>query len=104
MPVVTPSAASIDIGGVLEMRIADHQRQAQLPATLLGQRQADQPTAVARHEVDVFRAHMLGRHDQIAFILTILIVHDDDHASRTQIRKNALDRVQRHDAPIIRSR
>jgi len=56
-----------------------HQRQAQLLATLAGQRQADQAAAVARHEVDVLGAGKRGCHDQVAFVLAVLVIHDDDH-------------------------
>ena len=44
MPVVTPSAASIESVKLVRCSrcLADHQRQAQLPAAFLGQREADQ--------------------------------------------------------------
>jgi hypothetical protein len=58
MPVVTPSAASIDSVKLVvqAVGVADHQRQAQFAAALARQRQADQPAAVAGHEI-----HVLGR-------------------------------------------
>ena len=34
--------------------------------------------AVPRHEVDRLGRHLLGGHRQIAFVLAILVVHDDD--------------------------
>ena len=40
---------------------------------------ADQAAAVGGHEVDDLRGHLLRRDRQIAFVLPILVVHDDDH-------------------------
>ncbi len=48
----------------------------------LRQRQADEPAAFAHHEVDVLGPHLLGGHDEIAFVLAVLVVDDDDHAAR----------------------
>jgi len=33
------------------------------------------------HEVDVGRPHQFGGHDQVALVLAILVVDDDDHAA-----------------------
>ena len=45
-----------------------------------GQRQADQAAAMGRHEVDrAGRAH-LRRDDQVAFVLAVLVVDEDEHA------------------------
>ena len=52
-----------------------------LPAALAGQRQAHQAARVRDHEVDVGRAHQLGGHDQVAFVLAVLVVDDHDHAA-----------------------
>ena len=64
MPVVTPSAASIDTVKFVRwssVGVADHQRQAQLPAALARQREADQAAPVAGHEVDVLGPHRSRR-------------------------------------------
>ena len=37
------------------------------------------------HEVDRLRRDELGREDQIAFVLAILLVHQDDHAAALDI-------------------
>ena len=43
-------------GALVEVGVADHQRQAQLLAAVARQRQADQAARLARHEVDVLGA------------------------------------------------
>ena len=63
------------------MGALDHQRQIELLAAFLGQGEADQAAAVLGHEVDRFGRDLLGRDDQIAFILAILVVDDDHHAT-----------------------
>jgi hypothetical protein len=45
------------------------------------QRQADQASSLVSHEVDGFRSDPPRGHHQIAFILAVLVVHNDDHAS-----------------------
>ena len=70
-----------EVGMVRRGVVLDHRRQAQLPAALAGQRQADQAARVGDHEVDVGRLDQFGRHDQIALVFAILVVDDDDHAA-----------------------
>ncbi len=66
-----------------------HQRNLELVEPLRRHRQADQPAAVPRHEVDRFGRDLLGGDRQIALVLAILIVDDDDHLAGA----NRLDRV-----------
>ena len=80
-----------EIRALVEIGLAHHQRQAQLAAALARQRQADQAAAVARHEVDVLGAHLGGGHDQVAFVLAILVVHDDDHAALPDVGEDLVD-------------
>ena len=47
-------------------------------AALGCEREADKPAAVLRHEVDRIGRHQLGRRDEIAFVLAIFIIGDDD--------------------------
>ena len=56
-----------------------HQRNLELVEPLRRHRQANQPAAVARHEVDRLGRDLLRGDRQIAFVLAILIVDDDDH-------------------------
>ena len=44
-------------------------------------RRADQTACMCRHEVHVLRRHLLCRDDEVALVLPILIVHDDEHLS-----------------------
>ena len=62
----------------------------------LAEREADQAAAMAGHEVDRFGRHLLGGDRQVAFILAILVVHQDDHLALTEVFENFLDCVQFH--------
>src|SRR5919108_309085 len=44
-------------------------------------RHADQTAPVPGHEVDRFGRHLLGGNRQIALVLAVLVVDDDDHAA-----------------------
>ena len=46
---------------------------------LLGQRQADEAAPVAGHEVDRLGRDQVGGHRQVALVLAILVVDQDDH-------------------------
>ena len=56
---------------------------------LFGHRQADQPAAVRGHEIDRLRRDALRGDGQIAFVLAVLVVDDDDHLAVA----DGLDRV-----------
>ena len=58
-----------------------HQRQAELLDALAGQRQADQAARVAGHEVDRVGRGELRRDDQVALVLPVLVVDQDEHAA-----------------------
>ena len=62
-----------------------HGRQAQALAALARQRQADQAAAEARHEVDGFGRDVVGREDQVALVLAVFLVDQDDHAAGGEI-------------------
>ena len=95
---VTPSAASID--RVKLVRCAPSvsltmSGKPQLPAALPREREADEPAPVARHEIHVLGPHAVGRHDEVALVLAILIVHDHRHLAAAQIVENLVDAVHR---------
>ena len=75
-----------------------HQRQLQALAALQAHRHADQATAVARHEVDVLSLTGLGGHDQIAFVLAVFVIHQDDHLAGANIFDQFFDAVEFHPA------
>ena len=72
-----------------------HQVEPELVAALGGQREADQPAAVLGHEVDRLGGGELGGHRQIALVLAVLVVADDDHAPRADVVERLLDRRER---------
>jgi hypothetical protein len=72
--------------------VARHLRQTQLPAARLGQRQTDEAAAKPGHEVDRLGSHMLGGKDQIALVLAIFLVHQDNHASGPHFNNDLFNR------------
>jgi hypothetical protein len=58
----------------------------------LGHRHTTETAAVFRHEVDRGRRDLLGGDRQIAFVLPILVVHDDDHLAVADRIDRLLDR------------
>ena len=50
---------------------------------LLGHREADQAASVLGHEVDRLGRYLLCSKGEVAFVLAVFIVHDDDHAACT---------------------
>ena len=77
-------------GGRVGRLVAPHHRlEAELVAALLGEREADQPAPVRRHEVDGLGGGELRRHHQVALVLAVLGVEDHHHAPGADL----LDRV-----------
>ena len=72
-----------------------HQRNLELVEPLAGHRHADEPAAVLRHEVDRLRRHLLGRQRQVAFVLAILVVADDDDLAGAERLDGVLDARER---------
>jgi hypothetical protein len=91
MPVVTPSRASmetvnaVDSGAVLLKRLYP----------LAGERQADQPAPVHGHEVDRLGGRLLGGDDQVALVLAVLVIDQDDHAAGGDVGDDFLGCGQR---------
>ena len=76
---------------VARLVLARHVLEAQLGRPLARQRQADQAAAVLGHEVDgVGRGH-LRRDHEIALVLAVLGVDQDDHAPVAQILDDLVD-------------
>ena len=59
--------------------MGDHALQSELGGTFLSDRYADESPTVMRHEVDRLGCDLGGCHDEIALILSIFIIGDDDH-------------------------
>jgi hypothetical protein len=62
-----------------------HHRQIQLISALLRQRQADQTASVLGHEIDRLRRAHLRRDDEVALVLTVLSVDQNEHAAVARV-------------------
>ena len=65
---------------------------------LAGHRKTDQAAAVRRHEVDRFGRDFFGGDHQVAFVLAILIVDDDDDSAFLDLRDGFFNRCELHRA------
>src|SRR5690606_32645438 len=88
-----------EVGVVRGGVVVHHRRQAQLLAALARQRQAHQAACVRDHEVDVGGPHQLGGHDQVALVLAVLVVDDDDHAAGAELFEQFGDGGEGHGEP-----
>ena len=59
--------------------VGDHLADVELVEALAVNRRADESLGIRRHEVDVLRRDRRGGDDQVALVLAVLIVDDDDH-------------------------
>ena len=76
---VTPRRASTRDGerGAHGRRVlGDHHADLQLVQPLAGHRHADEAAPVRGHEVDRLRRRLVGGHDQVALVLAVLVVDD----------------------------
>jgi len=78
-------------GAVRRAVVAHHQRQAELAAARLGQRQADQAAAVLGHEVDRLGRDVFGGQHEVALVLAVFLVDQDDHAAVADVGDDVLD-------------
>ena len=94
MPVVTPSRASMDsVKAVPKLRgiLGRHGRKAQVVEALFGHGEADEAASVAGHEVDGFGSDFFGGHGEVAFVLAVFVVNDDDHAAGADLVERGFD-------------
>jgi hypothetical protein len=68
-------------GGVAGAVGLGHQRQAELLDPPAVHRQADQAAGEAGHEVDRVRRGELGGDDEVALVLAVLVIDQDEHAA-----------------------
>ena len=54
---------------------------------------ADDAASVRRHEIDMVRRDKRGGHDQVAFILAVSVIYDDDQATLADLVEDLGDRV-----------
>ena len=98
MPVVTPSRASMETVKAVECARAVRPRH-QLEMKLLGacgvERQADKAAAMLGHEIDGVRRCHLRRDDEVALVLPLLCIDQDEHAPIAGVLDDLLDGGQR---------
>ncbi len=94
MPVVTPCFASMETVKAVPKRERLSRTigiRRSLFGVLLGQGEADEPPAVPGHEVDRLRRDELRRHAEVALVLPVLVVDEDDHPAALDIDDRFLD-------------
>ncbi len=79
--------------------IPHHERQIQPVGHIAAQTQADQAPAVLRHEVDRLGRHVLRRHAEIPFVLTVFVIHQDNHPAFFHIINRFFNCTDRHFTP-----
>ena len=79
-----------------------HGRQVQALAAFAGQRQADQAAAEARHEVDGFGRDVVGGQHQVALVLAVFLVDQDDHAAGAHVGDDVFDGGNRDMGVLMR--
>src|SRR4051794_19587015 len=72
-----------------------HQVEPELVAALRLERQADQPAPLLGHEIDGLGRGELGGESEVALVLAILRVADDDHLSGADVLDGVFDRAER---------
>ncbi len=91
-------------GGMGRAVLVNHHGQLKLTAAGFREGQADQATSKPGHEIDGLGRNSVGRHDQVALILAVFVVHQDHHATRPNGRDEIGNGLQwlRHAArPIV---
>ncbi len=70
-----------EIGAQRQPVVAHHERQGELAAAFLGQREADETARELRHEVDRLGRDVLCSEHQIALVFAVFLVDEHDHAA-----------------------
>ncbi len=68
-----------------------HELESELVAASGRQREADPAPGLTGHEVHGFRRGELRGHDEVALVLTVLVVDDDDHLPGRDVLERLLD-------------
>jgi hypothetical protein len=79
---------------VARLVVLRHERQLELGHASRGERQANQPAAVLGHEIDRLGRGHLRRNDQVALVLALLVVDQDEHPAVARLFDDLLDRRQ----------
>ena len=91
-----------ETGGVL--LVLDHQGNAQLVEPLPGHREADEAAPVAGHEVDDLGRDLLGGDGEVALVLAVLVVDDDQHLAGLEVLEGVGNGAERHSGVPQRAR
>jgi hypothetical protein len=83
-------------GAVLRAVAVGHQRQVQLLAAFLRQRQTNQAAAVLGHEVDRFRRDEFGGDHEVALVFAVFFVDQDHHPAGFQLGDDVERGGERH--------
>src|SRR5581483_297345 len=84
-------------GGALALRVLPpHRVQLELTGALRGDRRADVARRVVEEERDLLGRDELRRHDEIAFVLAVLVVDDHDDLTATDGGHRVFDRCEPH--------
>ncbi|MNR54925.1 hypothetical protein D3C85_1752040 [compost metagenome] len=65
---------------------------------LVGQGQADQATGFAGHEADRLGGAHFRRQQQVALVLAVLVVDQQDHPAPAEVFDDFFDAIERHGA------
>ena len=68
-----------------------HGEQTQMVGTLIREREANEAPAVAGHEVDGLGRNVLRSEGQVALVLAVFVIDDDDHAAGADLGDGARD-------------
>ena len=78
------------------LRVGDHHGDLKLVEAVAFERGADEPLAELRHEVDRLGSNRLRGHDEVAFVLPVFVVDQDDDAAPAQVVQGLFYACQRH--------
>jgi hypothetical protein len=81
-----------------------HHVQPQVLHPFFSQGQADQTAAETRHEVDRVRRDHFRRHAEIAFVLPVFVIHQDDHPAAADLVNCFFDGCNGHGTVLYPSR
>jgi len=81
--------------------VVHHRGELQGLRLLLGDAEADEPSPVAGHEIDRLGGDELRGEGQVALVLAVLVVHEDDHPAVADVRDGILDLRKRHSVPAL---
>ena len=73
-----------------------HQGQLELVGPFGCERHADQARGVGKEERNLLRGRELGCHDEVALVLTVGVVDDDDHLAPADRGNRLFDACHRH--------